>query len=69
LEVEILVDLWHGIVDVCLVVAIVIVAALVEEAVQELVADLLEARLSDDVSIFIRANSMGGRSIPVVYAI
>jgi hypothetical protein len=69
LEVEILVDLWYGIVDVCLVVAIVVIAPFVKETVQEFAADLLEASLSDDVGIFTRSNSMGRRSISVVLAI
>jgi hypothetical protein len=69
LEVKILVDLWHGIVDVRLVVAIAVVAALVKETVQEFAADLPQASLSDDVGNFIRSSSMGWWSKPVVFAI
>jgi len=69
LEVKILVDLWYGIVDVCLVVTIAVVAAFVKEAVQEFSADLPQASLSDDVGNLLRSNSMGWWSISVVSAI
>ena len=62
-------DLWYGIVDICLVVTIVVVAALVKETVQEFFADLPQASLSDDVSIFIRSNSIGWWSNSVVFAV
>lgn len=69
LEVKILVDLWYGIVDVCLVVAIAVVAPFVKETVQEFTADLPQANLSDDVGIFIRSKSLGWWSISVFSAI
>jgi len=69
LEVKILVDLWYGIVDVCLVVTIAVVTAFVKETVQEFTADLPQASFSDDVGIFIWSNSMGWWSMSVVSAI
>jgi len=69
LEVKILVDLWYGIVDVCLVVTIAVIAPFVKETVQEFTADLPQANLSDDVGIFIRSKSMGWWSKSVVSAI
>jgi hypothetical protein len=61
--------LWYGIVDVCLVVTIAVVAALVKETVQEFTADLPQASFSDDVGIFIWSNSMDWWSISVGFAI
>jgi VanZ family protein len=69
LEVKILVDLWYGIVDVCLVVSIAVVAAFVKETVQEFFADSRQASLSDDVGSFFRSNSLGWWSVSVVFAI
>jgi accessory gene regulator protein AgrB len=69
LEVEIIVDLWYGIVDVLLVVAITIITTLIKETIQEFAAYLLKARLSDDVGTFSRAKSMGWRTKPVVFTV
>lgn len=69
LEVEILVDLRYGVMDVLLVVTIAIIATLIEETIQEFAADLLETSLSDDISRFSRAKSMGWRTKPAVFTV
>jgi hypothetical protein len=63
------VDLWYRIVDILLIVAVTIIPTLIKETIQEFAADLLQTCLCDDVGILSRAESIGRRSIPVVFTV
>lgn len=69
LEVEILVDLRYGVMDVLLVITIAIIATLIEETIEEFAADVLETSLGDDIGRFSRAESMGWRTNPAVFTV